>query len=262
MSYLIVCVTAFCVAGLTLISGFGLGTLLLPAFILFFPVEIAVAATAAVHLLNNLFKLFLVGKHADRQVVLLFAVPAAVGALFGAFLLVKVAESTSEYTVSLFGQSLEFTPVNTLIGVLMFFFGLVELVPAFGKFQFGKKYIPIGGVISGFFGGVSGHQGAMRAAFLINTGLNKEQFIGTSVLCAIVVDISRIAVYGVIFYGNSFSVFSEGNSIYLVIVATGAAFFGSYIGSRLMKKVTLRSVQIIVGCLLILIALLLITGII
>jgi len=33
--------------------------------VLFFPVSIAVALTAVVHMLNNLFKLVLMGKYAD-----------------------------------------------------------------------------------------------------------------------------------------------------------------------------------------------------
>ena len=45
-SYIIVCGTSLIVAGLTLFSGFGLGTLLMPAFAIFFPVEVAIAATA------------------------------------------------------------------------------------------------------------------------------------------------------------------------------------------------------------------------
>ncbi len=55
MSYIIICSVALIVSGLTLFSGFGLGTLLMPAFALFFPVEVAVAATAVVHLANNIF---------------------------------------------------------------------------------------------------------------------------------------------------------------------------------------------------------------
>lgn len=47
------CLTALVVSGLTLFSGFGLGTLLMPAFAVFFPVEVAVAATAVVHLATN-----------------------------------------------------------------------------------------------------------------------------------------------------------------------------------------------------------------
>lgn len=46
---------AACIAAITLLSGFGLGTVLMPVFALFFPIEIAIAATGVVHLSNNLF---------------------------------------------------------------------------------------------------------------------------------------------------------------------------------------------------------------
>src|SRR5262249_18547707 len=49
-AYALVAGVALFVAGLTLFSGFGLGTLLMPAFALFLPVPVAVAATAVVHL--------------------------------------------------------------------------------------------------------------------------------------------------------------------------------------------------------------------
>ena len=65
MEYAVICTVAIVVSALTLFSGFGLGTLLMPAFALFFPINVAVAATAVVHLVNNLFKLLLVGKHAE-----------------------------------------------------------------------------------------------------------------------------------------------------------------------------------------------------
>ena len=87
MSYLIICAVALCVSTLTLFSGFGLGTVLMPAFALFFPVEVAVAATAIVHLTNNIFKVALVGRKADFGIVLKFALPAAVAAMPGALLL-------------------------------------------------------------------------------------------------------------------------------------------------------------------------------
>ena len=81
MTYLVVCSVALVASGLTFFSGFGLGTLLLPAFALFFPVEHAVALTAVVHFLNNLFKLALVGRHADRRVVVRFGIPAILAAV-------------------------------------------------------------------------------------------------------------------------------------------------------------------------------------
>ena len=56
MEYTVIILVALFASALTLFSGFGLGTLLMPAFAFFFPIEIAVALTAVVHLLNNIFK--------------------------------------------------------------------------------------------------------------------------------------------------------------------------------------------------------------
>lgn len=44
------------ISGLTLFSGFGLGTILMPVFALFFPLPLAISATAVVHFANNIFK--------------------------------------------------------------------------------------------------------------------------------------------------------------------------------------------------------------
>lgn len=76
MSFVIVPFVGLVAAVLTFFSGFGLGTLLLPTFALFFPVPVAIAATAVVHLLNNLLKVGLVMRHASRPIVLRFGVPA------------------------------------------------------------------------------------------------------------------------------------------------------------------------------------------
>jgi hypothetical protein len=46
MEYLVVCAVAVLISAMTLFSGFGLGTVLMPAFALFFPVPVAIAATA------------------------------------------------------------------------------------------------------------------------------------------------------------------------------------------------------------------------
>ena len=84
MTMLVVCTVALLASGLTFFSGFGLGTLLLPVFAFFFPLEEAIALTAVVHFLNGLFKLALVGRHVDRGVILRFGLPAIAAAFVGA----------------------------------------------------------------------------------------------------------------------------------------------------------------------------------
>ena len=75
MEILVVCLAAFITAILTFFSGFGLGTILMPVFAIFFPVEIAIALTGVVHFSNSLFKISLVGRKADKEVLLRFGIP-------------------------------------------------------------------------------------------------------------------------------------------------------------------------------------------
>jgi len=49
VEYVIICLAAFLASALTFFSGFGLGTILMPVFALFFPVEVAIGLTAIVH---------------------------------------------------------------------------------------------------------------------------------------------------------------------------------------------------------------------
>jgi uncharacterized membrane protein YfcA len=142
MSYVIICTVALLVSGLTLFSGFGLGTLLMPAFALFFPIEVAIAATAIVHLANNIFKVALVGRNADFGIVLKFALPAAFSAMIGALMLNYIAavQPIAEYALG--GRTCAITPVKLVIAVLIMLFAVLEFIPSFEKLSFDPKYIP------------------------------------------------------------------------------------------------------------------------
>jgi hypothetical protein len=253
MEYIIVCLVALLVSLLTLFSGFGLGTALMPAFALFFPVPVAIAATAVVHLASNIFKVFLVGKKADWGVVARFAIPGAMAALIGAALLNLFAHLSPLHAYQLGGQQRSVTALNLVIGVLIVGFALFELLPRLRQLSFDRKYLPLGGLLSGFFGGLTGNQGALRSAFLIKAGLEKEAFIGTGTVSAVVVDLARLLVYGLSFYTSRFA---DLDGIWaLVLAATLAAFLGAFMGKRLIKSITLSAIQLIVGVLLAIIGL-------
>ncbi len=84
---LVISILAFFISILTFFSGFGLGTLLTPVFLIFFPAEFAITATGIVHLLNNIFKWFLIRKNIDWLTVKNFGLPA----IIAAFLLFFIA---------------------------------------------------------------------------------------------------------------------------------------------------------------------------
>ena len=255
MSYLIICTVALLASALTFFSGFGLGTLLLPAFALFFPIEQAVALTAVVHFLNNLFKLALVGRHADRHVVLRFGLPAIAMSFLGAWVLVWLAGIAPVLTYPAFGQRVSVTPVNLVVGLLLLAFASRELFPRFRNLSFGPRYMPLGGLLSGFFGGLSGMQGALRSAFLSRAGLTKEAFIGTGVVVACLIDVSRLAIYS-----RSLVAESPRFDYGLLAAAVFAAFFGAVLGNSYLKKMTMPGIQRTVAAMLFVVALGLVSG--
>jgi uncharacterized protein len=250
MEIFIISVVAFIVAILTFFSGFGLGTILTPVFMIFFPVNIAIGLTGVVHFFNNLFKLILVGKKADRSVVLRFGIPAIIAAALGSWFLLNISDIEPLFTYMLWGKNIEVYPVKFIVAVLLIIFACIDLIPYFSKLEFGQEKLPLGGILSGFFGGLAGVQGALRSAFLIKAGLSKESFIATTVVVSTFVDITRLSVYI-----TSFDKAGLMDNLPLVISATLSAIVGAYIGNKLLKKVTLQFVKVTVALLLILISL-------
>lgn len=255
MDLIIPCAVALMASILTFFSGFGLGTLLLPAFAVIVPIQDAILLTALVHMLNNLFKLFLIGKQVAIDLALkfsLFTIPASLLGSYG----LDYLDEIDPLKIYYWGSKLhEITYIKVIIGIFMLVFSGFEIIPRWKAFQFPNKMLPVGAMLSGFFGGLSGHQGALRSAFLVRAGLSKEAFIATGVVIALVIDFTRIP-----YYLFSFEQSLNNHEAMLWIFPTLCAFGGAYLGNRLLKKVKMGFVQWIVAGFLILIALLLITG--
>ncbi len=257
MDIIIISITALLASLMTFFTGFGLGTILTPVFAIFFPIDIAIALTGIVHLLNNLFKLALVGKDANKSVILKFGIPAIIAAFIGAELMITLSSLPEILSYNLLGKEFFIVPIKVIVAVLMIVFALMEVIPSLKSMQFDSNKLYIGGALSGFFGGLSGHQGAFRSAFLLKAGLSKEAFIATGVAIACLVDFTRLSVYFSKFFSAGIS-----DNISYIIIATLSAFVGAYFGKKLLKKITLDILQFMVSVLIILLAVLLGMGII
>ena len=257
MSYVTIGLVALVASGLTFFSGFGLGTLLLPAFSLFMPVAEAVAMTAVVHVVNSLFKVLLVGRSTDRQTLLRFGLPAIAAALVGAWLLGRLAAAEPLLAYEAFGRTFEVLPVKLAIGLLLAVFALIEVLPACRGLAFPPRFMPLGGLLSGFCGGLSGMQGALRAAFLARSGLSAEAFVATSGMIACLVDVTRLGVYA-----GRIAAVQRDLDWPLLAVAVAAALAGALLGKRWLGGMTMATVQRIVAALLVLVAVGLVSGVI
>lgn len=252
METLLVAGVALSASLLTFFSGFGLGTLLMPIIALFFPLPIAIAITAIVHFSNNLLKCALLARYSNFSILLRFGVPAVIFAFLGAWCLELLSEWKWGLTYTLFDFTFTITPLKCIIGLVIALFLVVESSTTLHVPKAFKK-LWLGGVLSGFFGGLSGHQGAFRSLFLTQNTLSKEVFLATGVSIALIVDLSRLSLYA----KHWESALAQWQ---LILIATLSAFVGTMIGKFFLKKVSIEFIHFIVAWMLGIVAFLLIIG--
>lgn len=260
MDIVVIALVALFASALTLVSGFGLGTLLLPAFALFFPVPVAVAATGVVRLLNNLFKGALLYKLADWRIVMLLGIPAIPSAVLGAWVLAMLGDTPRIFEWTLFGGRFGPTGAGLAVGILLIVFAALELQTWFQKLAAPPGLMPVGGVLTGFFGGLTGQQGALRSMFLLRAGLKPAAFISTGVMIAILVDLSRLATYAGSF--TTAGLDPNGRQALLVAVGTLAAFVGAYVATSRIEKMTIQGIRTSVAGLMLVIGAALAAGLV
>jgi uncharacterized membrane protein YfcA len=235
INILIPILAAFLSAAFTLMTGFGLGTILTPIFLIFYDVKIAILIVAVVHLSNNLLKISLFSRHISIDILKRFGALTLIGAFIGAFLQGKMDSSA----------------VKILLGVALIFLGFKEATGFGEKLRLPKKIDFIGGFLSGLLGGFVGNQGAIRSAYLLNYNIPKETFVATAAIIASVVDVTRIPVY---IYNNKNAL---ADNVILLIITTASAFAGTFLGKGLLERITPKTFRryiaaaiIIIGALL------------
>ncbi len=254
LEYLLIAVSTFFASLISFSSGFGLGTILMPVMAIFLPLPIAIGLTAIIHLIHNALKTGLLWKAIDWSIALRFGSTAVAASIPGALLLKVLSEIAPIKEYSLMRIKGEISLLHICIGLLLVTFATME---AFPHKIYRLKNLFFGGAISGFFGGLSGNQGALRSVFLINTPLNEKAFIGTNAVIAAVVDTIRLVIYSL-----SFRHLLTKEHAPLLSVAVIAGICGVFLGVVLLKKITLAFIQKIIITLLYLFGTLLALGII
>ncbi len=255
MDTFFILLTVFIGSSLTLVSGFGLGTLLMPVMAIFFPIDIAILLTAWVHLANNLIKFGFYYKSISWKIIFRFAPTAIIGAWLGAHLLDQLKHWNSAIVFE--NLHIQTSTFQLSLGFLLGLFAIIEWFPESKRFTFPLSWLPFGGMLSGFFGGLSGHQGALRSAFLIRANLTKEVLIGTGIVIATCIDITRISQY---FNAQNTNMLAENK--WLLGGAIISAFLGVYLTQQWIQKVTIAWLQRSIAFLLIIFSISMMLGLI
>jgi uncharacterized membrane protein YfcA len=218
-------------SGIATLSGFGIGSLVTPLMALKVGTGIAVAGVSIAHFFGTLLRFIFWRKHVNKKVLLSFGLTSAAGGLVGALL-----------------NNILFNSVLTIVfGLLLVFAGAMGLTGLSEKLRFSGIAAWIAGAVSGFFGGLVGNQGGIRAASMLGFKLNQKEFVATATGIALMVDLARMPVY-IVLQGKQLLGIWE-----LILIATIGVFIGTIVGSWILKKIPEKLFKRVVSAIILLI---------
>ena len=215
-------------AAIAAVTGFGIGSLLMPVLGIEVGLKLAVAAVAIPHLVGSAQRFWILRRHVERRVVLGFGVMSAVGGLIGALLYSRASSHA----------------LGVVFGALLILAGISEFTGWMGRVRWGRRAAWVAGAVSGVLGGLVGNQGGIRSASMLGFDVPKESFVATATAIALFVDCARLPVYLV----------TQGREIAgiwpLLVFATGGVVIGTLVGTRLLARLPQRAFRRIVAVLL------------
>lgn len=161
------------------VTGFGTSTIMIPVLVMFLPPVEAIFLVAVIHWFGNVWKVLLFRRGIDLRLILLFGVTGFMASFLGAL-------------VSL---GTEAAILLRLLGGFLVLYALFLLVKPRFAVPARDGVAVGGGVLSGFFAGMFGIGGAIRAMFLSAFDLPKAVYIATAGAIGLLVDSTRIAAY-------------------------------------------------------------------
>lgn len=214
--YLLLILITLGTSVVTLFTGFGVGTIMMPIMALFFDVKVAIFLAAIVHFFNNISRIVLYRSEINWKIIQRFGIVSIVGAFIGSYSQIYLDSAW----------------LKVVVGLFLIVFSLLSLIPNHIKVELPNRVDIVGGFLSGLIGGLIGNQGAIRSLYLLKYQLEKKELIVSSALIAVVIDSTRIPVYA---YTN-FHYLQE--NIVLLSLIVLSAILGTVIGSRLLPKVS------------------------
>lgn len=212
------------------VGGFGSSVFFVPLAGFFYDFQTVLAITGILHVFSNAAKLILFRKNVNYRLMLLIGLPSVIMVIVGAQLTTYLSFKYTELILGIF---------LILFSILFFSFPHLKVSP-------NKINAISGGSIAGFLAGLIGTGGAIRAVSLTAFSLEKNTFVATSAAIDFAVDISRSVVY----LGNGYL---ENTFYFYIPFLFGVAFLGSYLGMKLLNKISEISFKKIVLVLLFLI---------
>jgi uncharacterized membrane protein YfcA len=161
------------------VVGFGIGSLLTPMLATAIGMDLAVAAVALPHAVATALRCWRLRKSIDWSVLKRFGLLSAVGGLAGALAYAR----------------LDPDQLSRVLGALLLLTAIAQFTGLAARWRPRGPAVALLGLGSGFFGGIAGNQGGLRAAALTAFDLSPLAFVATSTATGLLVDAARAPVY-------------------------------------------------------------------
>lgn len=192
--------------------GFGIGSMLTPLLALQLGTDIAVAAIALPHAAATALRCWRLRRGIDWSVLKRFGLLSALGGLAGALVYTR----------------LDAGALTRVLGGLLVLTAVAQLAGLAARWRPHGISVGVLGLASGFFGGIAGNQGGLRAAALTAFRLSPLAFVATSTATGLLVDAARAPVY----------LLTAGSALLAlwlpITVATVGVLLGTALGERIL----------------------------
>ena len=215
------------------VSGFGIGSVLTPVLMLSMPAAHAVAIASIPHAIATAIRCLSLRRAVDTVTFRQFGIASGIGGLAGAALQASVA-----------------SPILTsILAVLLIMSGLSELLRRRVPLPPTPRWRLVGGALSGFFGGLVGNQGGIRAAALLGFQLPPRAMVATATATALIVDAARMPIY----LSIEHTAIVAGTRVW--VVASAGAILGTVIGMPLLRWIPETTYRRLIGAFLVVLGL-------
>ena len=194
------------------VVGFGIGSILTPIIATRYGTDLAVAVVVIPHLAGSSLRGWRLRGTVDWRMFRQFGILSAIGGLVGALAFARLAPAV----------------LTRILGVLLIITASAGLTRWPDRWKPSAGVARALGILSGFFGGVVGNQGGLRAAALTSFELSPSAFVATSTVIGIVVDVVRAPIYVARAGGGLATLWS------IVAIATAGVLAGTLLGERLL----------------------------
>jgi uncharacterized membrane protein YfcA len=222
LTLFIIGMTATLTAAVSSTLGLAGGLILLSVLTLFMDLQTAIPLHGFAQLCSNVGRVAHFHKYIDWKITSRFSLLILPGAYLG----IKTANLLNKNFLAV------------LIGFIMII--SVYKKPSEHQWMKNTHFFTVLGFVSSFIGVIAGATGPMIVPFFMGIGLNKNQMVGTKAICQSLIQLVKLPAFSI------FSGFILGNYLQYFGLFILAAIVGTFLGKKLIEKLSEDRYELII----------------